>query len=82
MSDRSQQLIEELRHEIAVQESRAALSKEDILHLSHIKRISFMLWYDPDNDTCARWGKELEQHIAPLVEKFTVPNPPYADTVL
>ena len=61
-----------LKAEIEAMAARAALSSEDVAHLRAIKSISFMLWYDPDNDACARYGNQLEPHIAALCKKFHI----------
>jgi len=61
---------ETLQEEITNLKMRAALSDEDMGHLREIYKIDFALWYDPDNDACEKYGRELHPHIAALNAKF------------
>ncbi len=61
-----------LQEQIADLRSRLAITDEDAAHLKALKSISFTLWYDPDNEACAKYGKQMEPHIAALCAKFKI----------
>lgn len=61
-----------LEAQIATLKARAVISPDDVAHLKALKSISFVLWYDPDNAACAKYGKEMEPHIAALCKTFNV----------
>lgn len=61
-----------LQAQVADLRTRLAITSEDVEHLKALKKISFVLWYDPDNEACAKYGMQMEPHIAALCSKFKI----------
>lgn len=63
-------IVNNLKNEIDILKARCVVSDEDMQHMLEIYMIEFCCWYDPDNETHHKIGKQLAPHIKALNDKF------------
>lgn len=62
--------IDALKSELDELKARLAVDDDMMKHLHEIYFIAFMSWYDPDNETHEKWGRQLWPHISALNDKL------------